>query len=293
VKEVRRGEQNFSWHIVSYTSSGENSVDYEIKIDQKFITDISFSVTDDGDIVAGGFYSKIGSYAVDGAYYLMLDSKTKSVKTSSVKEFDIDFITQGMTERQEARAKKKEEKGKDTELYQYDLHDLVKRDDGGLVLIGEQFYITTSTYSDGKTSYTNYHYHYHDIIIINIDNAGKIEWSQKIPKRQVSTNDGGFYSSYSLAVTNDKLRFIFNDNKNNLTLKKQGDWKNYTFGDKDGIVALVTIDKNGGVTREALVKDSELEVIIRPKVSNQINDNEVLLFGEKRKKDQFGVVRFE
>ena len=292
VKATVKGQQNFSFHLLAYTDQGNNTVEYEIKLENKFITDISFSVTDNGDIITAGFYSKVGHYSADGAYFMVMDGKTKSVKTTSIKEFEIDFITEGMTEREEAKAKKKDQKGKDLELYQYDLDDLVKRTDGGAVLIGEQFYITTSTYSDGKNTYTRYHYHYHDIIVINIDPAGKIEWAKKISKRQTSTNDGGFYSSYALAVTGDKLRFIFNDHKDNLQPKKQGAWKNYTFGSKDGIVCLVTLNPDGSMVREALLKDSEVDVYVRPKVTEQISDNKMLMFGEKRKKDQFAIVEF-
>ncbi len=294
VKETSRGKQNYSFHIIAYTENGENSVDYEVKLLDKFITDISFGIANSGNIVAGGFYSKKGTSSVDGAYFLSLDAKTKEIKTSSVKEFDIDFITQGMSEKDEAKARKREEKGKDQEMLEYDLHDLIKRDDGGVVLIGEQYYSYTVTNytANGVGSSTTY-YHYNNIIIINIDNAGKIEWAQTIPKRQQSNNDGGYYSSYALAVTEDKLRFIFNDNRANLNPKKQGELKNYTFRDKDGIVTLATVSRDGKVTREALVNDSEIEVGVRPKVCDQINDNQILLFGEKRSKDQFAIVDFE
>lgn len=292
VMENKRGKQNFSYHLLAYTNNGENKVDYEIKLEDKFITDISFSINDNGDIVAGGFYSKKGNFSVDGAYYLVLNGQTKEIKNSSFKEFDIDFITQGMTEREEKKARKKEEKGKDQELFEYDLHDLVKRSDGGIILIGEQFFIQATTVFNGKTTTTIYTYHYNNIIIVNIDNAGKIDWAQTISKRQVSSSDFGYYSSFALAVTDNKLRFIYNDSRENLKPKKQGYIKNYTFRDKDGIVTLATIDKDGKITLEALINDADIEVGIRPKVCNQINDNEILLFGEKRKKDQFAIVSF-
>ena len=293
VREQKRGKQNYSYHLLSYTNKGETSVDYEIKLDDKFITDISFSIADNGDILAGGYFSKKGTYSVDGAFYLALNAETKAIKTTSFKEFDIDFITQGMTEKEEKKARKKDEKGKDQELFEYELHNIIKRSDGGVILIGEQYYVKVFTTFNGKSTTTSYDYHYHNIIIVNIDGAGKIEWAQTIPKRQISTNDGGFYSSFALAVTDDKLRFIYNDNRENLKPKKQGYIKNYTFRDKDGIVTLATIDKEGKVTLEALINDADIEVGIRPKVCNQINDHEILLFGEKRKKDQFAIISFE
>ena len=294
VKSVIRGKQNYVFHLISYTNNGENMIDTEIKLKDLFITDITYRVEDNGDIVTGGFYSKRKQMnSVDGAFYMVTDSKTKDVKATSVKEFDIDFITQGMTEKQEEKAKKREEKGKDQELYEYDLDNLIMRDDGGAVLVGEQYYVVVSTYTDAKGNRTTtYTYYYNNIIIINIDNAGKIEWAQTIPKRQVSSNDQGAYSSYALMVKDDKLHFIFNDNRQNLNPKKQGGYKNYSFRDKDGIVAIATVDRDGKITREALIDAADIEVGVKPKVCDQINDNQMLIFGERKKKDQFAIVDF-
>jgi hypothetical protein len=292
-KERERKQQNYSYRMIVYTNQGENKVDYEIKLENKFITDISFAINDKDEVVASGFYSKIGGYAVDGAFYMVMDSHGKEVKLASIKEFTIDFLTQGMTEREEKKAKKKDDKGKDLELYQYDMDELVLRDDGGAVLVGEQYYTRTVSYPCGNgNTCTRTYYYYNDIIVVNVDPTGKIQWAEKIPKRQVSS-DGGYYSSYCLAVNGSKLHFIFNDHKDNLAPKKQGDWKNYNFGDKNGIVTLATIGSDGVVKREALFSLSETEVNIRPKVSEQINDTQLLLFGEKRKKEQFALVNFK
>lgn len=293
VRETRKGIQNFAYHIIAFTNKGQDKVDYEIKIAEKFVTDITFNVNDKGDIVCSGFYSKIGRASIDGCFYMTLDPLTKNVKVSNLKEFGLDFLTSGMTEKQEKKAKKREEKGKDIELLEYDLDKLVLKDDGGCVLIGEQFYIYTTTVSNGKSSYTVYHYVYNDIIVININPEGKIEWAQKIPKRQNTANDGGFYSSYAVAINKEKIRIIFNDHKDNLAPKKQGDWENFSLKDKNGIVTLATIDKDGTVTRESLFSLAETEVAVRPKVCDQINDDQILLFGEKGKLEQFAIVTFK
>lgn len=293
VKSKRRGVQNFTNQLLAWTNGGATKTEYEIKLADKFITDISYAISDNGDIICSGYYSKGGFTSVDGCYYLVLDPKSKNTKVSNMKEFGIDFLTQGMSEKGEEKAKKKEAKGKDLELYEYDLHDLILKDDGGCVLIGEQYYVYTRTYSNGKSTYTVTYYNYNDIIVTSVAPDGKIAWSQKIPKRQTTQNDGGFYSSFALAVTKDKLRFIFNDHKDNLAPKKQGDWKNFSLSDKRGIVAVVTMDKDGNITREPLFSDAETEVYCRPKVCDQFNDDQMLLFGERGKKEQFAIITFK
>ncbi len=292
VKNRVRGEANFMYHLISYSDNGNSRIDYEIKLAENFITDITIDKNDNEDIVCAGFYSKKGMTSIDGSFFLTLDPISKSIKASNLKEFDIEFMTEYMTEGQEKRAKKREEKGKENELYEYDLRALVKRSDGGVILVGEQFLIRIETYRCGNSTCTRTRYYYNDIIVVNIDPTGKIDWAKKIPKRQMSVNDGGFYSSYALAVTESKIAFIYNDHRDNLESEKSKRIKNFNLGDRNGVVTIATVDDNGVVTRDILFDNTETEVIIRPKVCDQIDDSHMLLFGERRKMEQFGIVTF-
>src|SRR5690606_15582769 len=158
------------------------------------------------------------------------------------------FLTQYKSEKETKKIEKKQEQGKDIEMYQFDLDELIIREDGGAYLIGEQYYVrivttTTTTSNGGTITRTNYYYNYHDIIVTSFRPDGSIEWWEKIPKRQVSANDGGFYSSYVRAIHNDRLHFIFNDNVENLDTWMTGKLKNYTAGEK-GVVTLVSLGQD-------------------------------------------------
>jgi hypothetical protein len=176
------------------------------------------------------------------------------------------------------------------------LREILIKEDGGVVLIGEQFYIrvvtTTSTDANGNTrTTTTYYYYYNDIIVVNIDGKGDIDWAKKIPKRQVTTNDGGYYSSYSLSVVEDKLYFIFNDHLKNILEPEQGILRNFT-GRKYGAVAIVTMDTKGNQKREVLFAANSADVIIRPKICKQVTPNSTILFGIKTKSRQYAKVTF-
>ncbi len=292
VKNRVKGHVNFMYHLIAFADHGTSKIDYEIKLADNYITDITIDKNDNDDIVCAGFYSKKGMASIDGSFFLTLDPISKSIKASNQKEFDIEFMTEYMTEGQEKRAKKREEKGKDDEMYEYDLHSLVKRSDGGVMLVGEQFVIRVESYRCGNSTCYRTRYYYNDIIVVNIDPAGKIEWAKKIPKRQMSVNDGGFYSSYAMAVTENKIAFIYNDHRDNLESEKSKRIKNFNLGDRNGVVTIATVDDNGVVTRDILFDNTETEVIIRPKVCNQFDENHMLLFGERRKMEQFGIVTF-
>lgn len=320
VREKRNGEVNSSYHIIAYRNEASEKFDYELKLPEKYISSVTMSINNEGNIVCAGFYSKVSINSIDGSFFLTLDSKTKAVISSNYKEFDIEFMTEYMTEAQEKKAKKREDKGKDDEMMKYSLKKMIHRSDGGVLLVAEQYYITVSnsTNSSGQIT-TIYTYHYNDIIIVNIDPTGKIAWAKKIPKVQINSvnigtvNLGMFsgpfsagvavtstligtnspYSSYALTVTNKMLYFIYNDHIDNLDIEKTKRLKNFTVGDRKGVVVLASMDYSGKLKREILISNKELEVAIRPAVCEQIDENQLMIFGEVGKLEQFGIVTFQ
>lgn len=298
VRTKRAGKPNYSYKILSYVEEGKTMKEYDVKVEGKFLSDMQLAISENYDLICAGFYSNIGTFSIKGSYFLTIDSQSKEIKTQSFKDFDINFITEDMTEREEKKTKKRAEKGKDVELYEYDLDDIILREDGGAVLVGEQFYIRESvirtTGANGQVStQRTYYYFYNDIIVINISPAGKIEWAHKVPKRQVTANDGGYYSSYAMAIVGGKIHFVFNDNARNIYDKSRKEGKVYSFNYKDIAVALNTVDMNGKQERTSLINTPKREEIVRPKVSVQVAKNEMILFAKRKKKYQFIKIRFK
>jgi hypothetical protein len=298
--EVRRnklrGEVNYKYVILSYKNGGKDFKEYELNLEDKFITDVRIAALPNGDLACAGFYSDRGTFSIKGSCFLRVNGQTGELMKVSSSEFGIDFITQNMTERQEAKAKKKEEKGKKVELYAYDLDNLIIREDGGVVLVGEQYYVhevtTTTVGANGvTTTRTTYHYYYNDIIVVNISPEGNIEWTQKIAKRQHSINDGGFYSSYATAVHKDDLFFFFNDDPRNLSYSGSGRVFNMPF--KRSVVTMVQVNGKGEMERESLFSMKDSEVMTRPKVCEQISPDKLILFGELKNLHRFTEVTFK
>jgi hypothetical protein len=294
-KKKRKGEPNYKYQILNYSNNGESLTEYPVEIKGKFLTDMQIAVNPDQDIICGGFYSNVGSFSIKGSYFLKINGKTKEITHKAFREFGIDFITQNMTSRQEAKSRRKAKKGKDVELYEYDLDDIILREDGGAVLVGEQYYISmvVSTYTTNgvTTRTTSYIYNYNDIIVVNLTPEGNIDWTEKIPKRQSTSNDHGFFSSYALSVVKDKLYFIFNDNPKNLFYKGEG--KLYDFiGRKNSLIVMVELDSQGNQTREALFTAREADILTRPKVCEQILPSEMVIYGQRKKSHRFAKVTF-
>lgn len=300
-RKKRHGEPNYQYTILSYKQGVEAADEFKVDLAGKFLTDMQFAITNNQDIVCAGFYSDQGTYSIKGSYFISIDGKTKEIKSQSFKEFSIDVLFENLTEKQQKKVAKRIEKGKEVEMYEYDLDNLILRDDGGAMLVGEQYFVnvvtTTQTVSNGTststTTTTTYYYNYNDIIVVNINPTGQIEWVKKIPKRQVTANDGGFFSSYAMSVVKDKLFFLFNDNPKNL-LEKTADSKKYAnfSGQKGSVVVLVEMDKDGNYTKEALFKAVEAEVMIRPKVCEQTSKGEMVIFGQRKKTQRFAKLTF-
>lgn len=283
--------------MVSYDSLGDGGNEYKLQLKNKFISDITIAIAPNNDIVCSGFYGDNNSYAIKGSFFMRIDGESKEKIVENSKEFDVNFITQTMSEKQTKKAKKKAKKG-DLSMYEYDLRDLVVRSDGGAILIAEQYYVrvvTTRTQNGGTT--TTYYYYYNDIIVINISPEGQIDWYATIPKRQLSVNDNGYYSSFVLAVVEDKLYFIFNDSPLNMNWRK-GKPLYYTqygglFNKKNrAVLALAMVDMEGTVTKKPLLTAKQDNTITRPKGCMQISANEVLLYARRGKTEKLGKLTF-
>ncbi len=289
-KEKRRGLPNYKYEVQAYSDKGNTVKQYPVTSPDYFFTDMQIEISDNSTLICAGFYSEKGTSTIKGTYFLKVDLATKGIKTQSFKEFGIDFITQNMSEGKAKRTEQKTKKGKDIELVNYDLDKLLVGKDGSAILVAEQYYShQTITYGqNGATTVRNY-YHYDNVIAVKVNPAGQIVWAQKIPKRQITLNDNGFYSSYALAIANGKICFIFNDNPKNLTYTK-GLPANYS--PSKSVVMLVSINAQGEVSRQPLFLNKDTEVIIRPKVCEQISNRQVILFGQRKRGRQFVKVTF-
>ncbi|MBI3510490.1 MAG: hypothetical protein HY064_07480 [Bacteroidetes bacterium] len=271
--------------VLLYDRAADALQEFKVNLDPKFISDVKIAVNDSGDIICAGFYSNKSSFEATGTFYLKIDRKTKAVVTQGTMDFSKDFLEQFMSPQKAAHGK---------ELPDYDLRYLVQRDDGGAILVAEQYYeVLVQSYDPTAKMYTyTYYYYYNEIIVVSIDPDGGISWAKKIPKYQVSRNDVGYYSSFAFAVSGDKMYFMFNDNPKNLKLKDKGRYK-YLSNPKRSVATLVTMDSRGNQDRQAMFNNNDLKIILRPKLFLQCNEHELILYGEKGSTFKLANVKIE
>jgi hypothetical protein len=267
-----------------YNPETDSLKEYTIKLDPKFISDITMAVDTQGNIICSGFYSNKSSNAIIGTFYLRINKKTGKVENEGTMDFSSEFLTQFMTTKRAAKKK---------ELYDYNLRYLVQRSDGGAILVAEQYYETQVCNTDPRTGATTctYYYYYNDIIVVNIKPDGTIEWARKIPKLQVSRNDGGYFLSFAFAVSGNKLHFMFNDHPKNLSVAAGKGYK-YMNNVTKSVAVLVTMEINGEQTRQAMFRNRDLKTYLRPKLNLQVSEKHMFLYGQKRNTFKIAVVDF-
>lgn len=272
-RKERRTQPTYFHTVLMYDSKTDELKEYKVDLESKFISDVKMTVAENGDIVCSGFYSNKSSVAIIGTFYMRIDRQSSEMTRKGTMDFDHNFLVQFMSE-------KKIQKGK--ELYDYDLKQLVMRDDGGAVLVAEQFYeVLVQSYDPQTRMYTyTYYYYYNDIIVISINPSGEIAWAKKIPKYQVSRNDGGYYSSFAFAVSGNNMYFMFNDNARNLKITDSKKYR-YMNNPKKSVAILVTMDSQGNQARQAMFNNKDLKIILRPKLFMQMNEHRMVLYGER------------
>lgn len=299
VKIIERTEggkkiPDHKWQIISYRNKEDQTKIYDLKIGEKFITDIRFEIDKKGDLVCAGFYSDRNKTSgkgnvkydrANGIFYLKIDKATQNVKASVVKEFDKSVIIDVMDSEKKA--------SKEDELFQFDVNDFIFREDGGMMMIAEQYWMNQVCYTDSKgNTRCNYHYYYNTILVSNFNEDGSVKWMKAINKLQHTVNDRGMYSSYFKMVSGDKLYFIYNDNPKNIGTTDGS--KRYTMSNpKKSITMLAVIDGDSKVQVSDLFKNKELETICKPKIAYQANETEGYLFAEKKSNYRFGRITIQ
>lgn len=298
VKDYTSLEKFVLMHVTS-----EGIEEMNLDLGDKRISDVTFSSDNNRLMTFTGLYGD-KSYGAKGVFYFQVDFKKQEILNEGFNEFGKDFITAGWSDRAKKKADKQEAKGKGTPaLYNYEIRDNVTLADGSMIGMIEQYYVVVRTYTDARgNTTTTYVYYYNDVITYKVSETGEFVWVKKIPKYQVSTNDGGYYSSVAHYVTDTKMVVFFNDN-----LKNYDESGNFiqpaagtgvlatSYRKKSNCVARVEMDlATGEMERKTYFARSETEAYAIPKLFNvDYNNHEMLLFLRMGKKEKFGLISFE
>ncbi|MFZ6050388.1 hypothetical protein [Halocola ammonii] len=293
----KEDETQHTFHLLKYNSGGNKAKDFEIEVGEKFVTDIQFAVRDNEDIIVSGFYSTVDNTMINGTFFITIDGETQKVKTSSLKAFDEDFITEGMTLREEKKAKRKaERKDEDLGLSNFDIREFIIYPDGSIKILAEQYFETTvtstSSGADGMVTTTSYtQFNYENIIIISVNADGDIEWNALVEKEQIAVVPGGRFL-HVMPKENGDIRLFYNlEMDDYLDRGQMGDLKRKA---RRGDVTLYTIvNDNGELKEKVLFETEDMDIVTVDALSDPNDENTMILYTIENDRDKsFAKVSF-
>jgi hypothetical protein len=189
---------------------GEKTIN-KIDVGDKIISEITLSMSEEGSLYLPGYYRKKEGVGIDGVFLFTVNQKSGEIEDQAWDEFSQEFITADWSERQIAKAEKKEEKGTDLGLSNLEFRSIVKHEDGSLSVVGEIFwitYVTTTTASGGTTTRTVYHYG--DLIVSRVSKDGDFSSHARFDKHHTYA---GAYAYFNL---NNQVSILMKDARSTL-----------------------------------------------------------------------------
>ncbi|MCU0441342.1 MAG: hypothetical protein MUE96_03015 [Bacteroidia bacterium] len=258
VNSRKRNEKELrDFFIYSYFAATDRVLEFSIGTDSFFINDIGFTVNNQAGILnVAGTYSLEQNNAVMGTFMYAIDMESALVKTAYFEPMAKSFSSK-------VSSTMLNETGPYlTDLY---IRKVIPRSDGGCILITEK-------YSEVRQTYTYYaangfpqtasrtEFKYDEIVVISKNAEGKTQFQEFIKKNQSSINDGGYYSSFVLLNTPEKLHFIYSNDVSN-----------------EGDIMVSSMNPLGQVETKILIKAISYYVLLMPKESKQIGYNASLI----------------
>ena len=238
--------------------------EYELGSDTLDINDIGMVVNQiNKSISISGFYRTRKEHnSVDGMLLYTLDIPTEVFKVQKTFYFDrsmINKITSVISN------------DNSPGLSDLLIRKIIPKSDGGCLVMAEKFYETKQTYTYYVNGFPQTSsktiYNFDEIIVFSLAADGQIQFNDVIKKRQSSINDGGYYSSFVTANTNNSIALIYS-----LDASAEAD------------IMISTITPKGEIDTRILIKSMSYYVSLMPPESKQVSSNVSLICALKDRK---------
>jgi hypothetical protein len=257
---------NWLHYMYRYDPNLKDAIEIKLDFQDNFVTDLNFRTDRENNILIAGYYSRRAPGSIAGVFYQRIDGITNKAVVETYHPFDEAFMGKYLSQRQL-------EKGK--ELNNFFLDKIIPRSDGGVLILGEQYYVTVNTYRDIYGYWFNQtFYHYDDVLVTSISGDGKMEWTSVVYKRQMSENSSQL--SYFDVVSTDRL-FLF-----------------YEYREKDAgpNVYYQTIDFDGQVSaRKPMFPEYKAADVFYRSFCEQVNNQEAILVYFQQRRKVFSLIK--
>lgn len=264
-------EVNNKYAIWAFDEKKEFLKELELRLKGKWVNGIKLEIGPRNGLNIAGFFNETKNRSIAGVFSLSIDAAL-SVRNSNWHKFTAKELNQFA---------KGDKTKKDKELEDYRIKDLEIMDDGSFYLLGEQYYKYVERVYDPNSNITTTtdYFNYNSIIASYFDNKGNHLWTKCIPKYQSTTNDFGYFSSFTSMNTGKNVYLFFNDSEKN-NERKEGDTNfNNLFNNRRFQISYVCLSEEGIQKRAGLI-DKSNSFMLRAKLSNQLEKGSIYLITE-------------
>lgn len=245
IASIKKDKADILFRIYNF-SNGAKTTKYELKIGNGLrITDIQIGYNKTNQLVVAGFYTNAKVVSdIKGSFYGYIDISTGEINRVKYKDFDLKFIKDGLTKREQSKADSKASNGKSLNLTNVRMGDLLFTPSGRTILVGETHYSYTRVITMGNSSRTVVVYVYGNALVLSFNSEGDLEWNQKIQK-YTSTQD------YRLPITST------------CPMMTKGENTYFVYrGDISKTASTTTADKNGSTFMTKFNADGKESVAV-------------------------------
>ncbi len=252
----KKDRQLREYYLYAYYKQLDKTLEYEIHQDSTYINDIGLTINNGNQTVhVAGFYSLANDRATEGTFMFSIDATSTLLKNKSYEPLNKSFTTKVIS------TMLNETGSRLTDLY---LRKLIPRSDGGITIIAEKYYETRQTYTYYQNGFpqtaSRIAYNYDEIVVLSKSANGKTQFNELVKKNQSTMNDAGYYSSFVLLNTPDKLSFVYSSDVS-----------------QDGDIMISSINPLGQIETKILIKSMSYYVQLMPAESKQINSNSIII----------------
>lgn len=230
-------------------------------------------------------------YVINSLYYEKKRGNVDGLFTAVWDEPNKKMISQNFAELGDSiKAMAKTDGGNRVALNDFFVRDVILKKDGGFILTAEDYYTQSRSspwnrydYLYGYPSFSPYYYNYYspysygyygrqgfynnsqsryyynNILVLNMDNTGKLEWSNVIHKSQYDDENDNFLS-YAIMLTGGQLHFLFNE------LER----RNQMINDQ-------SVSASGDITRNPPLKSLDRGYQFMPRYAKQVSATQIIV----------------
>jgi hypothetical protein len=286
---------NYHFEVLVYDKQTKIPTSIKLKLDSNFPKEAYIYEDAAHRIVVSGFYGKSLYGPIDGAYMVKFEVKDGIASKVNGDFYPIpdDIIKSYASDREKRRMIQMAGAGRgganggnpfDVGVDNLKIRKIYEMNNGSTNIVSEQYRVDVISYYDFncKCYRTSYYTYADDIFVMNIDSAGTLAWTKKIPKAQYSGDAYGDGLSINSISTGNTLHIFFIDNIKNLNLSPMEVPKVHMNG-RGGYLTGVAIDEKGTVSKYSLgeINKFKTHFFIRGFVNGGNNN---LISTERKKK---------